>query len=154
VVLDLPHDFSETTLAGLDRADQIVTVMAPELASIRAMASTLDVFEHLGYQRSRVSMVLNSTFERGALARKDIEATLKQPMAMVLPFAPEPVISSINRGVPLVMDATNRPIGAALEDCAFLLSKEAHRKERPAKPTDTWQRVAQRWQQRRQQHAS
>jgi pilus assembly protein CpaE len=154
VVLDLPHDFSETTLAGLDHADQIITVMAPELASIRAMASTLDVFEHLGYERNCLSMLLNSTFERGALARKDIEATLKQQMTIVLPFAPEPVISSINRGVPLVSDGTNRPIGAALEDCAFMLSKEAHRKERPAKPTDAWQRVAQRWQQRRQQHAS
>src|SRR6266511_81529 len=103
VVLDLPHDFSETTLAGLDHADQIITVMAPELASIRAMASTLDVFEHLGYERNRVSMVLNSTFERGALARKDIESTLKQQMTIVLPFAPEPVIGSINRGLPVVI---------------------------------------------------
>jgi len=154
VVLDLPHDFSETTLAGLDHADQIITVMAPELASIRAMASTIDVFEHLGYERNRVSMVLNSTFERGALARKDIESTLKQQMTIVLPFAPEPVISAINRGLPLVTDSINRPIGAALEDCAFMMSKEAHRKERPSKPTDAWQRVAQRWQQRRQQHAS
>jgi pilus assembly protein CpaE len=154
VVLDLPHDFSETTLAGLDKADQILGVLAPELASIRAITSTLDVFQHLDYSRDRVSLVMNSTFERGALSRKDIEATLKQPITMALPFAPEPVISAINRGVPLVADMANRPIGAALEDYAFILSKEGHRKERPAKPSDAWQRVAQRAQQRRQQHAS
>jgi len=87
---------------------------------------------------------------RVAVSKRSSASTLKQPMVMVLPFAPEPVISAINRGVPLVLDATDRPIGAALEDCAFLMSKEAHRKERPAKPTDTWQRVDQRSQQRRQ----
>ncbi len=35
VVLDLPHDFSEPTLAGLDAAQQILTLLAPELASGR-----------------------------------------------------------------------------------------------------------------------
>ena len=149
VVLDLPHDFSETTLAGLDAAQQILAVMAPELASVRAMVCSLEVFGHLDYPRDTITIVLNTTFERGGLARKDIEATLKHPIGLILPFAAEPVLSALNRGMPLVVEIPHKPIGAALEDCAFMVSKDEHRKERPAKLTDAWQRVAQRAQQRR-----
>jgi pilus assembly protein CpaE len=98
--------------------------------------------------------VLNTTFERGGLARKDIENTLKRPITLSLPFAPEPLLSAINRGVPPVAELPNKPIGAALEDCAFFVSKEEQRKQRPAQPTAAWQRVAARGQQRRQQRAS
>jgi pilus assembly protein CpaE len=151
VVLDLPHDFSDTTLAGLDAAHQVLALLAPEMASVRAMACTLETFGHLKYPRDTVSLVLNNTFERGGLARKDIEATLKQPIALALPFAAEPLLSAINRGVPPVVELPNKPIGAALEDCALSVSNEEHRKQRPAKPTEAWQRMAQRAQQRRQQ---
>jgi pilus assembly protein CpaE len=150
VVLDLPHDFSETTLAGLDAADQIVAVLSPELAAVRAMATALDVFNHLEYPRERIALLLNATFERGALARKDIETALKQPIALTLPFAVEVLTSAINRGVPPVVDQATRPIGAALEDCAFVVSKDSDRTQRPSKPSEAWQRMAQRAQQRRQ----
>ena len=153
IVLDLPHDFSETTLAGLDTADQIIAVLAPELASVRAMSSALDVFTHLDYPRERITLLLNATFERGALARKDIETALKQAIGLMVPFAPEAVIGAINRGVPPVVDLATKPIGVALEDCAFFVSKEQDRKERPAKPSEAWQRMAQRAQQRRQRVA-
>jgi pilus assembly protein CpaE len=150
VVLDLPHDFSETTLAGLDSAHQILTPLAPELASVRAMACALDVFGHLDYPGDRTSLVLNTTFERGGLARKDIETALKQPIALTLPFAGEVLLGALNRGVPVVAEAPHKPIGAALEDLALFVSKEEHRKQRPAHPTEAWQRVAQRMNQRRQ----
>jgi pilus assembly protein CpaE len=154
VILDLPHDFSETTLAGLDAADHVLAVLAPELASVRAMACTLETFDQLDYSRDRFSLVLNNTFERGGLARKDIEATLKQPIAFGLPYAADILLSAINRGVPPVAELPNKPIAAALEDCALAVSKETHRAQRPAKPTEAWQRAAQRAQQRRQQRAS
>lgn len=150
IVLDLPHDFSETTLAGLDAADQILAVLAPEMAAVRAMSSALDVFTNLTYPPEQIALVLNATFERGALARKDIEAALKQPIALTLPFAADALVSAINRGMPPVVDLATKPIGAALEDCAFFVSKAADRTQRPAKPTDAWQRLAQRAQQRRQ----
>jgi pilus assembly protein CpaE len=118
---------------------------------VAAVACTLEVFRRLDYQSDRVSLVLNTTFERGGLARKDMEVNLKYPMAVTLPFAPEPLLNAINRGVPPVVEQPNRPIGVALEDCAFFVSKEDQRKQRPSQPTDAWRRVAWRAQQRRQQ---
>ena len=149
VVLDLPHDFSDTTLAGLDAAHQVLVMMAPELASVRAVACAVDVFDHLDYSPGRVSLVLNATFERGGLARKDIEATLKRPIAMTLPYMPESLVSAINRGVPPVLDLAHKPAGAVFEEFALSVSKDEHRTARPAHPTEAWQRLAQRQQRRR-----
>jgi pilus assembly protein CpaE len=149
VVLDLPHDFSDTTLAGLDAAHQVLAVLAPELASVRAMACAVDVFDHLDYDPDRIALVLNTTFERGGLARKDIEATLKRPIAMALPYMPDPLVSAINRGVPPVLDLAHKPAGAVFEDFSLFVSKDEHRTTRPARPTEAWQRLAQRQQRRR-----
>jgi pilus assembly protein CpaE len=148
VVLDTPHDFSAPTLAGLEAADQILLVLAPEIASVCAAACTLDVFDQLGYAPEKVALVLNNPFERGGLPRKDIEATLKRPIAAALPYGGEAFLSGLNRGMPPVLEHPARPLGATLEDWAFGLSADEHREQPPERPSPAWQRVAQRAQQR------
>jgi pilus assembly protein CpaE len=148
VVLDTPHNFSDPTLASLDAADQILLVLAPEIASVCAAACTLDVFDQIGYSREKVVLVLNSPFERGGLSRKDIEVTLKQPIATVLPYGGDAYVSALNRGMPPVLEQPTKPLGATLEDWAFGLSSDEHRKKRPERPSPALQRVAQRSQQR------
>lgn len=148
VVLDLPHNFTDPTLAALDGADQIVLLLAPEIASVCATACTLDVFDQLGYSREKIALALNAPFERGGLSRKDIEATLKQPIVTALPYGGDAFLSALNRGMPPVLEHPTKPLGATLEDWAFALSSEEHRKKRPERPSPALQRVAQRAQQR------
>jgi pilus assembly protein CpaE len=149
VVLDMPHNFTDPTLAGLDSADQILAVIAPEIGSVCAAACMVDVFDQLDYPRAKTSYVLNVTFEKGGLGRKDIEATLKSPITTIIPFAHDIFVQGLNRGSPPVLEMPTKPIGAVLEDWAFSLSSEEHRKQKPAKPTAALQRVAQRAAQRR-----
>ncbi len=78
---------------------------------------------------------------------------MKHLIAIMLPFAAEQPLNAINRGVSAVIEQPHKPIGMALEDCAFFVSTEDHRKQRPAEPADAWQRIAQRAHQRRQQRA-
>ena len=142
-MLDLPHDFRETTLAGLDVAHEILAVMSPDLASVLSTASSLDIFETLHYPRDTVKLLLNQTFERNALSQKVIEDALKRTCALVIPYATE-MPQSINTGKPVVMGAAATPVGIVLEDLAFRVSKDAHRKQQPEHPTLAWQRVARR----------
>ncbi|MBI4790247.1 MAG: response regulator [Chloroflexi bacterium] len=148
LVLDLPHDFSDTTLAGLDRADDIIIVLAPELASVMAASSALEVLQSLGYPKTKIRLALNYTFERHALAREAIESALRQPMNILIPFASDVVIPAINNGNPAVLDKPNSEIGALFEDLAFFTSKEEHRNQRPATPSQAWLRAFNRFQQR------
>ena len=149
VVLDLAHNFNDQTLAALDLADEILVLLAPEMASVRATATTIDVFETLGYSRNQVRLVINWLFERRGLARRDIETVLKRPINMVIPFAPETFVSAINLGAPIVYEDASSPIAALFEDFAFYLSKDEHRKQKPKEPTDAWIRIAKRFQQRK-----
>ena len=150
LVLDLPHDFSATTLAGLDNADEILLVLAPEVASLHAATCALDVFDTLKYPRNIVRLVLNWTFERRGLARKEIEDALARLIDVVIPFAPDSFVLAINRGVPPVLETPPTALGALFEDLAYFLSKPEHQKQPPANPSALYQRTAARVQQRQQ----
>ncbi len=143
IVLDLPHDFRETTLAGLDLAEEILAVMSPDLASVLSTASALDIFETLHYPREVIKLVLNQTFERNALGQKVIEEALRRPFGLVVPHGAE-VALSVNQGKPVVMSAPNTPVGVTLEDFVFRVSKDEQRKHSPEHPTLMWQRVTKR----------
>jgi pilus assembly protein CpaE len=144
VILDMPHDFSDVTLTGLDYADDVILMMAPELASVRATVGALEVFDTLGYTRNDIHIAMNWVFERKGLARSDIENVMKKQIAFMVPFASEPLVTSINLGMPPVLEAEASPIGALFEDLAFSFSKEEDRKTRPEKPSAAWWRVIER----------
>lgn len=148
LVLDLPHDFSATTLAGLDHADEILLLLAPELASVHAAACALDVFDTLKYPRNIIRLVLNWTFERRGLARREIEEALQRSIDVVLPFVADTFVMAINRGIPPILESPPTPLGALFEDWAYTLSKPEHQKQPPAQPSPMYQRVAARWAQR------
>jgi pilus assembly protein CpaE len=143
VVVDAPHNFDDTTLAGLDVADAIVCLTTPELASVRLTASTLDVFDSLKYPRDEMFLVLNWTFKNRGLPQKNIESVLKHNFDLIIPFASEPLVRAINVGIPVVFEEPTSPLGALFEDLAFALSKDEHQKQTPTSPTEAWHRVAQ-----------
>ena len=123
VVADLASDFQEVTLTALDHADRVLLVLAPELASVRAAVAALDTFTSLGYPEGKVKLVLNWTFQRRGLAQKNIEAALHRPMDLVIPFAPDVFITSLNQGVPLVIGHPDSGVTSLIEDFAFQLTR-------------------------------
>ncbi|MCX8062975.1 MAG: response regulator [Anaerolineales bacterium] len=148
LVLDLPHDFHETTLVGLDIAHEIILVLSPDLAAVRATVCALSVFETLNYPKEIIRLVENWTFPKGGLPRNDIEKALERGIDLQIPYASETFVKAINLGEPPVFSDPQSPIGALFEDLAFLMSKDTHKKTKPQSPTQTWLRVIRRFQQR------
>jgi len=123
LVADLASDLQEVTLITLDHADQILLVLAPELASVRATVGALDIFASLGYPDEKIKLVLNWTFQRRGLPQKNIEAALHRPIDLVLPFAPDLFISAFNQGIPLVVSTPDSDVTARIEDFTFHLTR-------------------------------
>jgi hypothetical protein len=69
---------------------------------------------------------------------------MKKKIEFMIPFASEPIVTSINLGNPPVFDAEASPLGALFEEIAFSFSKDEDRKTQPAEPTDAWQRLIER----------
>lgn len=149
VILDLPHDFTATSLVGLDSADEILVILSPELASVRSSSMVLDVFSTLEYSPNKVRMILNWIFERQGLAKTDIEAGLDREINIIIPNASDQFIRAINYGSPPVLEEPDSPLGAIFEDLAFWVSQDDHKKHRPDEPTEAWKRLAKRMRKRR-----
>jgi len=141
VVLDLPHDFRETTLTGLEKADQIVLVFAPEISSVYAAKRVLDTLALLDYPGDRVTLMLNWTFEKRGLARKGIESALRRPVDYLMPYAQSLLVEALNLGKPSVLHHAGKPVATLFEDLAFYLSKAEDRESEPESPSAMWKRV-------------
>jgi pilus assembly protein CpaE len=148
VIADLPHDFSEPALQALDAADVILTVGAPDMASVRAVTAALDTYEKLGYPKEKVKFILSATFPHSALSKDKIEAALGVGTFATIPYAQDSFVDAINLGQPLVFAKPELPVSGLLEDFAFHMSKDAHKKAKPEEPTETWKRVYKRHQDR------
>ena len=143
VVLDLPDDMRNTTVAGLDAAQEILAVMAPDMASISTMRAMLEFFEFRHYPHNNVHLVLNQIFKRNDLEQSQIEKVLTRPFDLTIPFVPE-AVEAINMGTPLIVGSPNHPASVIMENFAFNASKDEHRKQPPEKPSKAWQRVTRR----------
>ncbi|MBK8987430.1 MAG: response regulator [Chloroflexi bacterium] len=146
MVADLSHRFDETSLTMLDYADDIILVVSPDLASVRAAAIALDTYRKLGHAEEKIKLVLNWTFEDGGLSSKKITDVLKHSISLVLPFAPKQFVYAINRGTPLLLGNPTDPVSALIEDFAFRISKPAHQNQAPKQPSEAWLRVNERLQ--------
>ncbi len=151
IVADLPHDFSEIALSALDSADLILLTLAPELSSVRATAAALDTYSKLGYPPEKIKLVLNYTFPRFGLPRDRIETALNKKVTIALPYCPDVIIPSINLGRPIVQYEVHEQIASLIEDFAFYLSIDQHKRTRPEKPTQAWKRVYNRFIQSRKE---
>ena len=149
VVADLPHDFSEPAIQALDAADVILMVATPDMASIRAVTAALDTYDKLGYPKEKCALILNATFPHSSLTKDKIESALGLTATAVIPYIQDVFVDAINLGQPPAYHKTDLPISGLLEDFAFRMSKDAHKKSKPDNPTDAWKRVYKRYQERK-----
>lgn len=146
IVADLPHDFSDFAIQTLDVADVILMVASPDMASIRAMIAAIDTYEKLGYPKTKTKFVLSAPFLHSSLTKEKIETGLGISALATIPYVQDVLVEAINLGQPPVYHKPNESISGLLEDFAFHLSKDAHKKIKPENPTDTWKRVYKRYQ--------
>jgi pilus assembly protein CpaE len=113
VVIDTPSQFSEHVLAALDASDRHVLITNPELPAMKNLRLTLDMFDLLGYDRRRRSIVFNRADDSAGLTAAEVEEALKSPITVHVP-ASRDVPASINRGVPIVSAKPDHPVSAAI----------------------------------------
>lgn len=104
VVVDMPGRFQEGSMPALALADQLLLVLTPELSTIRNIKNLLGSLDTLHFPPSRIKIVLNKYARNGEIDEKDIIATLNRKIDETVGQDHKYVISSLNRGMPLVME--------------------------------------------------
>ncbi len=140
IVVDLPHDFSDMTIQLLNTSNWVLLILAPEIGSLRAASSALEIYDKLGYPGDKIKLVLNRTTSTG-IQQARLEKVLERPFDFVLPHDAGEVRRALDFGVPFVMENPDLAISQQIENMAYQLSDELFRNLPPALPSATWKRV-------------
>ncbi len=100
VVVDCTAFFNDTTLAILDSADVILTMLSLEITSIKNMRLFLEVAEQLGYDGGKVRLVLNRADSTLGIRVADVEHSIGRKVDETIVSDGRSVVYALNRGIP------------------------------------------------------
>jgi len=103
VIVDCTSWFNETTLAILDAADVVLTMLSLEITSIKNMRLFLEVAEQLGYDQNKVKLVLNRADSSLGIRVSDVESSIGRKVDHTIVSDGRSVVYALNRGVPFFL---------------------------------------------------
>jgi pilus assembly protein CpaE len=139
VVLDPQHTFDSITLAALDQADDIVLVLTLDIPAIRSAQRALEIFDRLGYARSKVKVIVNRWSKQIDLDLHQVEKFLGEPVVGFVQSDYQTAVSSINLGQPLVQSNPTSRIAVEIQRIAqTLVGETLHVEEPQAERKNFW----------------
>ena len=135
VVVDVPHQFDEKTLAALEMSDTILLVTLLNLPALKNTQRSIELFARLGIFDDRVQLLLSRYLPNEEISRDSIEGILNCPVFYAVPNDYPTVLSSINRGKLLSEVAPEKEVTGAFGKMAELLvgpaaPREAQKRKR------------------------
>jgi pilus assembly protein CpaE len=103
VVVDCMSTFNDTTLAILDIADTVLTLLSLEITSIKNIRLFLEVAEQLGYGSDRIRLVLNRADTSLGIRVADVEHSIGRRVDHTIVSDGRSVVYALNRGVPFFL---------------------------------------------------
>ncbi len=103
VVVDCTAFFNDTTLAILDSADTILTLLSLEITSIKNMRLFLEVADQLGYDGGKVRLILNRADSALGIRVTDVEQSIGRKVDETIVSDGRSVVYALNRGVPFFL---------------------------------------------------
>ncbi|BBO86506.1 transcriptional regulator [Desulfosarcina ovata subsp. sediminis] len=118
IVIDLPHDFSERTLAAAEASDRLMVLVEPDLVSVKSAQQVLNFFQELNYGDDRLAFLLNRLTKSSVLQPEDVEMVLKQPLLATVANDWTALSRSVRKGEPLGVAHGRRRITRNLHELA------------------------------------
>jgi pilus assembly protein CpaE len=103
VIVDCTSGFNDTTLAILDSADVVLTMLSLEITSIKNMRLFLELAEQLGYDQDKVKLVLNRADSSLGIRVTDVESSIGRKVDHTIVSDGRSVVYALNRGVPFFL---------------------------------------------------
>jgi pilus assembly protein CpaE len=101
VVVDTPPGFTPEVIASIDSSSHLCLVGMLDSLSLKNTKLALETLDLMGYDRERVSLVLNRADSRVGIERDDVAAVLGRQPDIAIPSDRE-IARSVNEGTPIV----------------------------------------------------
>jgi pilus assembly protein CpaE len=107
VLLDGVKGFDEISLSALDGSQHVLMVLTQDVPAVRNGQRCLELFGRLGYDQTKVKLILNRYQKSSKITLDVVADTLKVPVSHAIANDFVSVIDAINRGL-LLRDAAPR----------------------------------------------
>jgi pilus assembly protein CpaE len=125
VVVDCPSSFNEATLAVLDEADLILTLLTLEITSVKNMRLFLEVCEQLGYGPEKIRLVLNRADSTLGIRVADVEHSIGRKVDHTIVSDGRSVVYALNRGVPFFLSNREAQVSQDIQRLAAAVTGPA-----------------------------
>lgn len=136
VVVDCPSSFNDTTLAVLDEADMILTLLTLEITSVKNMRLFLEVCEQLGYGPEKIRLVLNRADSTLGIRVADVEHSIGRKVDHTIVSDGRSVVYALNRGVPFFLSNREAQVSQDIQRLASAITGPAPAAVAAARPGD------------------
>ncbi|OAN45748.1 response regulator receiver protein [Chloroflexus islandicus] len=109
VVVDCQTSYDDRTLSVFDRADHVLLVITPEIGPLKNTSLFLNLANQLGINPNAISVVLNRANSGVGIGVGEIERVLRRKINFHVISGGQPVVTSVNRGMPLILDQPKHP---------------------------------------------
>jgi len=123
VLIDTSPIFRDIELTALDISDKILLVVTLELSAIKSVKLSLEIMNELEYPEDKVKIICNRSYPTMGIEVKDVENTLKRPVAVKIPSDGSLVVPSLNKGVPFVLENENAGVSKAVLEIVKLFAE-------------------------------
>jgi len=118
VIVDIDKRLDDLNLMVLDVAETIFVVMTADLSCLKNVRLVLETIGHLGYEASKLKLVLNRSNAFTGINVKSAEGALRRPIEHQIVNEYRGAISALNTGAPFMVGKADSVLGRSLLDFA------------------------------------
>jgi pilus assembly protein CpaE len=128
VIVDIDKRLDDMNLMVFDIAETIFAVMTADLSCLKNVRLVTETIGHLGYQQSKLRLVLNRSNAYTGISVKSAEGALRRPIEHQIVNEYRGAISALNTGAPFMDAKADSVLGRSVMDFAKVVDKS------PARP--------------------
>ena len=134
VIVDTPPGFTPEVIAAIDTSTHVCMIGMLDSLSLKNTKLGLETLELMGYDPTRVSLVLNRADTRVGITQEDVEAIIGRVPDVLLP-SDRQIPISVNDGSPIVLEDERSEIARAFRKLSELyVDNDGETPPRPLPP--------------------
>ena len=123
VVIDTPAYFNEVVLGLIEESDEVLLIAGMDIPNIKNVKIGLQTLRLLNVPMSKLHLVLNRANSKVKLDVSEVERTLQIKAECLIP-SDVVVPQSVNKGIPVVLDAPKSGVAKSIEQLANMFAVE------------------------------
>jgi pilus assembly protein CpaE len=140
VIVDTPPGFTPEVIAAIDSSSNVCMVGMLDSLSLKNTKLGLETLELMGYEASRVSLVLNRADTRVGITHEDVEAIIGRRPQIFIP-SDRQIPVSVNDGNPIaIQDERSEPARAFRKLAELYVDQQEEQTATEATPRETAKR--------------